>query len=286
MVALAPGANVNAATAKGNTAAVSLGSAYRCRSSKTAMSEFAKTLLALGLAFSAFAQTASGDTKPKDYYVGSRQFLRALYPSLDPSLLPTLHVHNRLREPDNMSMFTMELHEPDKGPAAPQIRTSGKLYRIAEPSPCPADCPCPNPVLTVEFGFDSQTGNKDLRMAWVSGPVVSCRRDRLAAEVKKHTRWSETRIRTALKTAGAAFGPDHKAEFLRVLPIEKLKPFVGDITVTSTEFQTREVTWLVRAKWHSPDGRMEADCFFEFEPFEGKLILFNRDIVPHQAPEK
>jgi len=140
-------------------------------------------------------------------------------------------------------------------------------------------------VLTADFGFDLQTEKEDLWRAWVESPLVRCRLEKLAGEVDENPEWSEARVLTALKDAGAKFGPDHKAEFLRALPIEELKPFVGKLEVVSVEFEVREqtetkayLTWIVRAKWHSPDGRTEADCVLTFEPFEGKLTQYDRGL--------
>jgi len=248
------------------------------------MSKFARNLSALVLSFAVCAQAAPADTSPDNYAARARRFLRVLYPGLSPTLNVTIRDHHRFGDPDTLDMFTMELDQPEKGPAKPLLNLNGQLYQLYEPGPCPAACACPNPVLSADLGFDLQAQTNELQRAWVSGPLVRCRLDTLAGNIHENSEWSDARILDELKAAGAAFGPDRKTEFVRSLPIEKLKPFVGEIQVISTEFQVRELTWLVRAKWHSPDGRFEGDSFLTFEPFEGKLIQFDRH--GSQAPQK
>lgn len=120
----------------------------------------------------------------------------------------------------------------------------------------------------------------------VLGPAVNGRRDKFAAEMNKHPDWSDAKIVRALHAAGAKFGPDQKAELLRELPLEALKPFVGgEITVESAGFSVREfstdphpktrLTWGVRGKWHGFNGQ-EADCMLALEPFDGNLTNFQR----------
>ena len=96
--------------------------------------------------------------------------------------------------------------------------------------------------------------------------------------MKKHP-WTDARILTELKSSGARFGPDRKEEFVRLLPIASLKRFVGEIEVRSVEFDVRELTWFVRLTWHDREGHVDQGPFLVFEPFDGKLIQFNRSIV-------
>lgn len=255
------------------------------------MSKFARSFFVLVVLFAACTQAAPDDTRPDDSLARARQFLRALYPGLHPHMSVTIYAHNRLGDGDDMGMFGMELSEPDHPPEGiPGVISmrpgDTPPLPVAKPSLCGKGCECKNPVLNAEFGFNNEKADHRLFMAWMGGPFVSCRLDKLLNEVKRHPQWTRGRILAELKTAGATFGPDHEAEFLRALPIEKLKLFVGEIQLTSTEFQVPELTWLVRTKWHSRDGRMEADANFSFEPFEGKLISYYAGLAPHQTPEK
>ncbi len=215
------------------------------------------------------AQGAATDTRSDDYVLRARQFLRALYPGLDGRLRPVI-IGNRLRDttvrqPDVMNVFTMELHD----------------FEIGINGGAPTTCWSSDPSLSARFGFDWQTENKELYRfsAWgaaIDGPVES-----FVKEVDKHPEWSDARVAAAMDQAGAKFGPDHKAEFLRAFPHEQLKPFVGgDLEVVSAEFYVRGTcngcspAWVVQAKWHSLDGQ-DSDCTLAFEPFQGNLQMIS-----------
>jgi hypothetical protein len=120
--------------------------------------------------------------------------------------------------------------------------------------------------------------------------------------MKRHPTWSDAQVVAALAAAGAKFGPDQKTEFLRALPIEDLKPFIGgQLEVTSADFflrlqsldgESEEVDpfWHVGAKWHGTGGR-EKQCLMNFEPFEGgitslQLVAIPQTSEPERAPAK
>jgi len=243
--------------------------------SRRSRSKNALTLVAL----SAFCAQASGAGRKPDDYVGrARQLIRTLYPGLDGRLQPVI-IGLPLREPDSidpdaMNFFDMELYGPETKPAQ-----------------APAACWCAPPVLRAHFTFDWQTESKELIDLSVHGLAVHGRNDKFGEEVEKHPEWSDARVAAALKEAGARYGPDHRAEFLRALPLEKLRPFMGgEIEVASAEFNTRAGSagdgpyWFVRARWHSPDGRV-ADCTLVFEPFEGNLQSISRmPLLPKEEP--
>jgi len=236
-----------------------------------------RNVLAL-VALSAFCgQAATPVVRADNYVARAKQFLGKLYPSLD-DLLRGVIMGNRLRDPaimkpDPMSRFTMELYGPE--------RRFGQR---------PTTSSSPDPVLRAQFTFDWQTENKELLDLMVSGPFVQGRRDEFAKEVDKHPEWSDAKAMAALNEAGAKYGPDHKDELLRALPLEELKPFMGgELEVVSAELYLRpgtskkaDLTWGIRTKWHSPDGR-EAGCTLIFEPFEGKLQSIFRDALTHQT---
>jgi hypothetical protein len=100
-------------------------------------------------------------------------------------------------------------------------------------------------------------------------------------------------VATALREAGASFGPDRKAELLRSFPREQLRPFMaGDLDVVSAEFHFERdprmqlpPSWLVQAKWHALDGR-ESECSLTFEPFHGHLTSISlRPVVSKPGHE-
>lgn len=244
-----------------------------------------RNALALVVLFALYAEAAAGGDHAsigaENYAARGKQILATLYPGLG-GRLSIVVIGNHLRDgsigrPDLMNFFTMDLYanppESDQRCAA---------------------CWCSDRVVTAQLAFDWQTKDKELYDLSVSGPAIYDRRNSFADEVDRHPDWSDARITAALNEAGAKYGPDRKAEFLRALPLEELKPFIGgELKLTSVEFYVRlgtsgttkaaGLTWLVRARWHSPDGR-EADCTMAFEPFEGMLTMLKRDPVEPTRP--
>ena len=263
------------------------------------MLQSAKTLSAIMALLACGASGAADDPRPDNYIGRARWFLRALYPGLDTVLIPLIQDHNRLGDPDEMNLFLIELYEPDH-PLPGKLSSSreNEVHDQIQPegSNSPAGCRGKTPVIGADFDFDWQTEDKPLVRAWVWGPAVRGRLERFVEEVARHPEWPERRVLAALRDAGAKFAPDHKADFLRALPIQGLKPFVGALEVKSAEFRLwepaadgrskAELTWIVRGNWHSPDGRQEANWVMAFEPFEGRLLRFMRDISPHVAADK
>jgi hypothetical protein len=239
------------------------------------MSRFARNALVLFAAFTACAYAQSGDTRPYNYVGVARQFLRELYPDLTRLLYVTIRDRNILEESDNLALFGIELDKPKWTP--PGGLPPGSPPPV-EPNICGEGCVCKNPVLRGEFGIDGVGEDREVFMAWMSGPFLTCRLDRLLAAVKKHPDWTDARILAELRSSGAKFGPDRKEAFVSSLPIAKLKTFVGEIEVRSVEFDVHELTWLVRVPWHDREGHVDERSFLVFEPFEGRLIQFGRRI--------
>jgi hypothetical protein len=222
------------------------------------------------------APTAISATSPDDYIGRARQLLRALYPELSGRLRPVIIGHRLVdpafRSPDLMNTFTMLLYDFELG-------ITGEPAR---------DAWCADPPVRAFFGFDWQTEQKELYDLEIYGPLIDGDAHKFAVELAKRQDWSDTMIATALKDAGAKFGPEHKAEFLRSFPREQLRPFMaGDLEVVSAEFHFERnpqmqlpPKWIVLAKWHSLDGR-ESNCTLAFEPFHGYLTtIMLTPVVP------
>ncbi len=233
-------------------------------------------ILAASLAFSARASAAA--TRPDEYVARAKQITRMLYPGLDRRLRPVIVAESGLGgpgsvNPDIMNAFRLELHDlvPKLGEA-------------------PRACWCSDPALSSRFLFDWQTEKKELLEVRAYGPGVFGRRDKFAEEVSRHREWSNEEVVKAMNEAGAKFGPEHKAELLRALPLEGLAPFMGgEIEVVSAEFRARllgsrepALIWWVQANWHGSGGR-EADCAMMFEPFKGRLQYVSRQALTHKA---
>jgi hypothetical protein len=227
------------------------------------------------------ARVAISATSPDDYVARARQLLRALYPGLSGRLRPVI-IGKRLvdpafQSPDTMNTFTMLLYDF-------QLGLTGEPEKNAW---------CEDPPVSAVFGFNWLTENKELHTLEVRGPVIRGAAEKFAAEVAKGKDWSDEQIAAALKEAGAKFGPDRKAEFLRSFPRAELRPFMaGDLEVVSAEFYFEHNPqmqlppwWLVQAKWHAFDGR-ESDCSLVFEPFHGYLTSISLTPVVPKSREQ
>lgn len=238
------------------------------------MSRFARSFFALYAAFASGVYGQSDHTRPYNYVGVARQFLRELYPGLTRQLYVTIRDQQPLDGSDSLAFFGIELNKPEWRPGGVPPGSPPQV----EPNICGEGCVCKNPVLTGQFGFDWQGEGREMIMAWMGGPFLTCSLDRLLGVVGKHPDWTEARILTELRSSGAKFGPDRKEKFVRSLPIANLKPFVGEIEVRSVEFDVRQLTWLVRLTWHDREGHVDERPFLVFEPFEGRLIQFSRKI--------
>jgi hypothetical protein len=236
------------------------------------MSRFARSSLFLFAAFAANAH-AQSDAGPHDHVAIARQFLREVYPDLTRQLYVTIRDQSTLDKSDNLPLFGIELDKPKWMP--PGGLPPGVPPPV-EPNICGEGCVCGNPILTGQFGFDA---HGEVLMAWMGGPFLTCRLDGLLEVVSKHPDWTDTRILNEMRSSGAKFGPDRRGEFVRLLPIARLRPFLGEIEVRSVEFEARKLTWLVRLTWRDREGHVDQKPFLVFEPFEGRLIQFNRSIV-------
>ena len=235
----------------------------------------------IALILSVFCTSATGATRPDDYVARARQLMRALYPGLSGRLRPVI-IGNRLvdpvaRSPDTMNTFTMLLYDFEIGLAG-------------EPT---KDAWCEGPLVSSVFGFDWLAEVKELHHLRVRGPLIEGDAEKFAAEFAKREDWTDAQLAAALREAGAKFGPDRKAEFLRSFPREQLRPFMaGDLEVVSAEFYFERnpqmqlpPTWLVQTKWRALDGR-ESDCSLTFEPFHGYITSISlTPVVPKSGQE-
>jgi hypothetical protein len=223
------------------------------------------------------ARVSVGDTRPDDYIGRAMQLFRSLYPGLQRSYPRGLRaviwdetdLFNRAPAfPDEVNPFTMSFYERSRPvePPSPQHRE----------------------FLVSAYIYFLSTGQ--LRALMVSGPFVRERAEMFEKEVNNHAEWSDGRVVKELKMAGAKFGPDDRAEFLRTLPLKALEPCTGRLEVVSADIRVRigvdgdkreaGLTWVVRAKAYSLDGGYETDCTLMFEPFDGKLINYSITSAP------
>jgi hypothetical protein len=227
--------------------------------------------LAAGTLFVVLSPAVIADPEPVDYVGRAKQLLSQLYPDL--------HVKRGLRAAireaapwtsDNQNGLSIELYDnPSEG-------------GVSQPP-----CWCSTPVIGAHVVFISdEQGESRVFKFGIWGPFALSKRDKFAQKVNKHPNWSDAQVITALNDAGARFGPDRKAELLRAIPAEVLKPYVGgEIEVVTAFFSIREnvtlrktearLDWLVGVKSHGPGGQ-EASYLLVFEPFEGRLETISR----------
>ena len=172
------------------------------------------------------AHGGDNNARPGDYILRAKQFIRTFYPSLNGGLRVVIDDDQPLRAPggvripDLLNSFHVNLFE--NGHAMSPLAGS-----------------CPTPVFNGYFVFDWRADEKDLVIMTADGQGADSRMVTFLREMEKDPNSSGTEITAALAAAGAQFGPDHKVEFLRSLPIEELRPYVGKIEVVSTEFRRR-----------------------------------------------
>ena len=237
-------------------------------SSQRQLTRFARVLIALCL-LPTLALTGPGTIE--DYVVISRQILRSVIPGLKDS-------DSLRRHPPSLD---------DRAPLGKENSVSIHLYGPNESAGPEGTTRSAELGLTAYLHFNHQSHLYSLKdgqllSMLIFGPFITDRRDRLAKEVDAHPEWTDTQVVAALKAAGAKFGPNDRAAFLRALPLKALEPFIGRLRVVSARFGVRyepsgdesataDLGWLVMTKWHSQDGRYEAEYRMNFEPFEGVL---------------
>ena len=107
---------------------------------------------------------------------------------------------------------------------------------------------------------------------------------RVHIEVEQHPEWTEHQIAVALQKAGARFDPEHRDAFVQGLPLDRLEPFLGKLTVSSVKFEFRhiqkptplaELYWTVEATSTTPSGD-PSNWVILFEPFSGEVTQVER----------
>jgi hypothetical protein len=218
----------------------------------------------------------SSQTKPDNYFARAKQFIRAMYPGLDGNLRVVLTDENRLREPDStdpdsMNHMLVQLYdlEPKRGESQPP-------------------CWCAAPTLSARLLFDWQTQRKELLQVVIGGSAIESRSKQFNEQLAKRALTSDAEIIKAMSEYGAKFPPSQKSAFLRFLPLAQLKAFTGEVEVVSAEFNLRQLDadgrhstaeprWTVRGAWHGPERQVRT-CTMVFEPFDGNLMSFRRDL--------
>lgn len=111
-------------------------------------------------------------------------------------------------------------------------------------------------------------------------------KDRLLTDFDYHDKkryWTENDALQALQSKKPRFGPDHKKEFLGLLPVKaladvtgcKLKPESAVFVVAVLKDQPPELKWHIKGDTRGEPLSETIDCSATFEPFEGRLTSFS-----------
>lgn len=100
--------------------------------------------------------------------------------------------------------------------------------------------------------------------------------------INAHPEWTDEQDLEAARKLGMRFGPEEKADLLRLLPLKGLSSIYGPLQITVAEFTVTGVKepetnfallhWLITAK----SARTQKTLQLMVEPFRGKIIAISR----------
>jgi hypothetical protein len=138
-------------------------------------------------------------------------------------------------------------------------------------------------AIRCQFTF-SDTADKTLWF-FSTTPPSTAPRAAFARLVLSHPKWTDEQVITALREAGATYGPEDKGRFLNAIPRKTLKPFIGELAVDTAEFGVARPNpangihyfegesicyWVVAVTTRLPDGTNKHYSLL-FDAFGGKL---------------
>jgi hypothetical protein len=217
------------------------------------------------------------------------RILKRAYPDLadqpnGPAVLQVLFSNGSFGETFQLSLYLRPCREsgvsvktsslPDCGGAHPELR--------------PVDQE--KPFLRASVGFSQ---NQNQRTVVYFGAVFTSLdeklqqirdqfKNRLFTQIDLHDTkryWVENDALQALQSKNPKFGPDHKKEFLALLPLKpladltscNLHPESATFVVAVLKDQPPELKWHVEGDLAGPPSSETAGCSTTFEPFEGRL---------------
>ena len=175
----------------------------------------------------------------------------------------------------------------DKPPSYP-----GKTINQSNPElPSQSESTIVELPLYLEFGFAGSVVGK---AGDVVGTKVSCyplkfmnrvgsKQMHDAAEViNAHPEWTDAQDLEAAQKLGMRFGPDKKAELLRILPLKGLSSIYGPLQITEAKFETTgpkepgsyfaDLHWYVTAKRVGASEKVQ----IMIEPFYGRITAISQ----------
>lgn len=249
-----------------------------CKSEKLT---FAGALLLCLAGVSAFRAPHEADATPVagKYVAQARDLLRTLHPELnDKGYALSLATPIDYDHPDESSQY-FELNVGDRFKDI-ILGYVGGYYQGEKPKDFNPGPIHPKQYLTGIFTY--QGGQ--LRSLDLSGSAVGDHDAMLA--LREQIRLREPAMTAAkanpiLKQAGAQYGLEDKQAFVAALPIAKLEPFLGKLSITSAKFEGTDADdddvsasswpdWTVFTK--AQQGEHQVTIRMLFEPFKGDLI--------------
>jgi len=98
--------------------------------------------------------------------------------------------------------------------------------------------------------------------------------------VNAHPEWTDEQDLEAARKLGMRFGPEKKAELLRILPLKELSSVYGPLQITEAEFRVTgkkepessfaDLHWYVTAKHVGAPQKLQLQILVE--PFHGKIV--------------
>lgn len=140
----------------------------------------------------------------------------------------------------------------------------------------------PTGQLTIPLSGGSWIGPKDQIVRFFAEGDLACskKNEQIHELIEAHPEWSEDQALEALRKAGALYLPQDKTKFLQQLHLDRflegrLKIIATTFTDLGSEhvggFSAGALSWDVEAVAELPSGQQI--YHFNFEPFEGRLIL-------------
>jgi hypothetical protein len=103
----------------------------------------------------------------------------------------------------------------------------------------------------------------------------------------KQRNWTAKDVLEALRSENPRYGPDHKAELLREVPLAPIQQFTRcKLRPESAQFEVRrqsdlilalpKLEWVLKGTEPETEKLKEAECTASFEPFEAHMTSFER----------
>jgi hypothetical protein len=221
-------------------------------------------------AVSTFSQAADDSCREQKAYSVVQRFFRAAYPDL-PADKSELRI--TVSTPMSQSAQTFNDVAADViGPRYESTKTSGEhVYRVETKS-----------LLGGRFLLDpsEQIEQVSIEGAWVNWNKWT----KILRLVDSHPEWTQAKANSALKEAGAKYGPSEKEQFTKNIPVENLADSLGKLTIRSADFAVlgkarkgnfSSLCWRVTLE-AQPEGRPGATYYAVFEPFGGRLVWIGK----------